>query len=433
MTTPTDAHPHSALRDIPFLTPDIPGVGGAIKQRNEDFLVEEIPLYDPCGQGEHVYLLVEKNGLPASDLIRIIAKHFRVRNNAVGYAGMKDKDAVTRQLVSIHTPGKTPDDFPSLEHERIKVLWADLHTNKLRLGHLKGNRFSIRIRDVQPTRVLDAHRVIKRLLARGVPNLFGTQRFGHNQNNHEIGRLLLLERHRDFLDLFLGPNDRPEDASAEMRSLYAQGDFAAAAAATPHVLRHEIIALRALARGDDPGDVACAIPRIQTRFWFSAFQSALFNEIAAQRTSDDTLATLFPGDIAHKTINGALFDVDERTALDPDTKERLERLEISPSGPLWGPKMKRAGADIDAAELAALRRTDVTEDAIADAARAFDVSLPGSRRPLRVPLIDPDVEGGVDDHGPFIRVAFELPPGSFATVVLREIMKNDAPEQDGAD
>lgn len=411
----------SALEGIPFITPEVEGVGGVIKKRSTDFLVEEIPLYQPAGEGEHVYLFLEKNGLPTSELVDIVARHFGVRDRAVGYAGMKDKSAVTRQVVSVHVPGRKLEDFPSLRHERVSVLWADMHTNKLRLGHLRANRFSIRIRDVDPASVVRAHRIVKLLQARGVPNLFGTQRFGHHQNNHEVGRLLMLGDDRALLDEFLAPSGLHDEA----HELYRRADYDGALAATPRHLRNELKALYALSRGAAPSDAIHAIHRVQLRFFASAFQSAIFNELTARRIADHTFDTLLPGDVACKMQNGAMFDVDERTLADPDTCARLERFEISPTGPLWGPKMKRAAGEVDRVELEALRRTGVTLDAISDFSDQHGPSTPGARRPMRIPLTDPELDAGVDEHGPFIRVAFELPPGAFATIVLREIMKRD--------
>ena len=179
-----------------YLTADLPGVGGAIKQRPEDFLVEELPLYEPAGEGEHLYLFVEKRGLSTTELVGVVARAFGVRPGDIGYAGMKDKQAITRQLLSIHLPGKAGEaaPMPEINHERVGVLWADRHANKLRRGHLKGNRFSIKIRGVDIGKVRAATSALRRLAATGAPNRAGEQRFGAHQNNHRIGRLDLLGR-----------------------------------------------------------------------------------------------------------------------------------------------------------------------------------------------------------------------------------------------
>ena len=433
--------PRSPLAGLPLVTPQPNPIGGRIKVRPEDFIVDEQPQYEPCGEGEHIYLYVEKIGLPTSQLVRIIAKHFGVDERSVGYAGMKDKHAVTRQVISVHTPGKTAEDFPSIDHERIAVLWADQHTNKLRLGHLKGNRFSIRIREVDPLRVIDAKRILTKLAATGIPNYFGPQRFGARANNHDLGRLLLVGDWVGFLDGFLGPGPEgtPPDGSpdaARARDLYREGNLEEAARTCPRMLRHERAVLRALAHGAEPLEAICRIHPLQLRFFVSAFQSGVFNQFLGVRVADGTFDRLLPGDVGCKIRNGALFDVDDRTVADPDTAQRLASGEICASGPLWGPKMKRASLVPGDLETRLLRDTGVTLERFADAADSIDVDLPGARRPVRVPLTDIELEGGIDEHGGFIRIAFDLPPGSFATVVIREItgveptMPEDTAEDD---
>lgn len=414
------------LAGLPMLTAREAPIGGSIKVRHEDFLVDELPAYDPCGEGEHIYLYVEKMGLSTMQLVRILAKHFRVDERAIGYAGMKDKHAITRQVISIHAPGKRIEDFPSIAHDRVTVLWADHHTNKLRLGHLKGNRFSIRIRDVDPMRVVEANRILARLRASGIPNYFGPQRFGARGNNHTLGRMLLVGDHAAFLDAFLGPDaeDAIPDAAPEIalaRTLYRERRYADALDTMPKIMRHERFALRALASGADPEDAIRAVHPVQLRFWISAFQSGLFNHFLGARVRASDFDRLLPGDVACKLRNGALFDVDDRTVADPDTAHRLASFEIAPSGPLWGPKMKRATGAPGDLESRLLREAGIGMEHFAGLADSMDVELPGARRPLRIPVTDIELEGGVDEHGAFIRVAFDLPPGSFATVVIREI------------
>src|SRR4051812_16214570 len=113
-----------------YITADLPPLGGWIKERPEDFLVDELPAYEPSGAGEHIYLLIEKRGLSTLRAARILAQHFGVHERAVGYAGLKDKQALTRQVFSVHVAGKKLEEFPSLQHERMGVLWADYHGNK---------------------------------------------------------------------------------------------------------------------------------------------------------------------------------------------------------------------------------------------------------------------------------------------------------------
>lgn len=415
-----------------YLTADLPPLGGWIKEREEDFLVDEQPAYQPCGEGEHIYLFIEKRGLSTAAAARILAQHFGVSERAIGHAGLKDKHAVTRQVFSVHVPGKKIEDFPALQHERMGVLWADYHTNKLRTGHLAGNRFSIRIRGVDVRGVLTARAALQRLEKVGVPNRVGEQRFGYTGRNHLIGRAIILRDARAALDALLGP-DRGEsagtrgepDRQAEARALYAKGDHAGALEGFSRDARTERRALAVLARGGTPEQAAGEIDRTEREFFLTAFQSAIFNAVLDARLREGTLAQLKAGDLAFKHDSGAVFEVAPGT-IGPELSASAERFEVSPSGPLWGVEMKRAGGEVGEAEERALGEAGVTfQDLERLVARGRD-RLTGARRPLRVRVTDADVEAGVDEHGAFVRVAFDLPSGAFATTVLREIIKPEA-------
>jgi tRNA pseudouridine13 synthase len=408
-----------------YLTGDVPPIGGEIRARIEDFLVDEEPLYQPSGEGEHIYLFVEKRGRSTHQAVDALARHFGVERRAVGYAGLKDTRAITRQVFSVHTPGKSFKDYPDFGDEHMSVLWADMHTNKLRVGHLRGNRFSIRIRGVRAVDARSALRVVDRLEREGVPNLLGEQRFGARANNHEVARLDLLERYGEMLDALIGPGEtEPEgDQLGAAREAYARGDYAGALAQTPRYFEAESAALRTLAKGGDAAKAVRAIPSRDRQFWMNALQSFVFNKVVSERLAAGTLGAVVPGDLAWKHDNGAVFAVDEATGADAETKARAARFEISPSGPIWGPKMTLASGETDRVEVEALAGTGVTIEHIAAWEKRTKTPAPGARRPLRIPLLDPDVEGGADEHGEYVRVAFELPAGSYATVVLREIMK----------
>jgi tRNA pseudouridine13 synthase len=433
----SDIDHHSSPIEHPHLTADLPGVGGQIKQRPEDFLVEEQPLYEPTGEGEHLYLFVEKTGLTTDELVRAVAKAFRVNRRSVGYAGLKDKHAITRQHLSLHLPGGEEDDAKlaaNLEHHpRIKLLWATRHANKLRRGHLAGNRFVIRIREVSPTGVVHAKRVLDALSGRGVPNYIGAQRFGYRHNSHDLGRLFLLGRYDAMLEELLGRAVAHEsDTLIEARQRYREGDLDGALELWPRTLRHDRQALDALRRGESAHDAVLAIDRRQLEFLTSAFQSAVFNDVLAQRLMDGTFDRLVPGDLAFKHENRACFAVDEATAaIENAPGGRIASFAVSPSGPMWGPDMTRAGGAVDAQELAALQAYGLGVEQLTGQDR---IAATGSRRPLRIAVKDADLSGGVDEHGPYIRVAFELPRGSYATTVLEEIMKiNHATDSDSSD
>lgn len=405
-----------------FLTTDEPGIGGHLKVRPEDFLVEEIPLYEPCGSGEHVYLFIEKIERPTLNVIRDIARCLRVSVGAIGYAGMKDKVAVTRQLLSIHLPEGDPHRIAEeINVSGVRILWSERHRNKLRVGHLRGNRFSIRIREVNITDVTRVGRILTRLERSGVPNFIGEQRFGYHQTNHEIGRLYLMRDWQRVCDLMLGPTAFAGDHAAESRAAYAAGDFDTAVKTWPSSGSTETRVLASLAAGRTAQQAIHDVNEASLRFFITAFQSAIFNGILAQRIDSGRFEQLIEGDIVGRTDDSHnLFRIGPDELVDESVVERFANLELSATGPLWGSEMRRAEGPIDEAELAALHATGISIDHFNDSA----IDVRGTRRSLRLAVRACEVSAGSDDHGPYIRVDFELPRGGFATTVLDEVMKS---------
>jgi tRNA pseudouridine13 synthase len=421
-----------ATDSLAYLTADVPGTGGLIKERPEDFLVDEQPLYQPCGTGEHLYLFIEKREQTTTDVVRRLAKMFSVRKSDVGYAGLKDKHAITRQHFSIWLPDPSNDEkyLSRIPFTNFKLLWSARHTNKLRRGHLAGNRFIIRIRQVSPTAAIHAKRILDRLVAAGAPNYVGDQRFGYRQNNQTLGRLYLQGKWKEFLDEMLGrPGDHDPPERHEARNAYERGEYGAALDQWARMFRHDRQALDALRQGRSPEQAVMAIDPMQREFMISSTQSAIFNHVLDRRIREGVFDRIMPGDLAWKHDSRAVFAVDDAAAqADNAQGGRVARLEVSPSGPMWGGGMTRPSGVPLERELEAIAALGLTEADLCAGPRAVG----GSRRPMRLTFRDPDISGGVDEHGPYIRAAFELPRGSFATMVLREIMKPciDAPRGD---
>ena len=170
------------------------GASATLKRLNEDFTVTELPLQPPSGEGEHIWLDIEKNGANTAFVAQQLAEAAGVQERDVGYAGLKDRYAITRQWFSIYLPigkgkGETPDLTP-LQHPEFRVLGQNRHVKKLRPGDLQGNRFRIVLRDVAGDRdAVEAN--LKAVASQGVPNYFGAQRFGHDGGNVEQGRAML--------------------------------------------------------------------------------------------------------------------------------------------------------------------------------------------------------------------------------------------------
>jgi tRNA pseudouridine13 synthase len=195
----------SRLPDFPR-SQGYPQASGRIRVFAEDFQVEELTPFQPDGEGEHVLLWVEKREANTDWVARGLGRHAGVKPVAVGYAGLKDRQAVTRQWFSIHLAGRDEPDWQALELEGVRVLESHRHGRKLRRGTLKGNRFVIRIREFQGDRG-EVQARLESLARFGMPNYFGDQRFGHEGGNLDKadamlrGGLRVKDRHRRGLYL----------------------------------------------------------------------------------------------------------------------------------------------------------------------------------------------------------------------------------------
>lgn len=248
-----------------------PPLTGLLRERPEDFQVDEALGFDLDGEGPHVFLHVRKTGLNTEQVARQLGHHARVPLMAVGYAGLKDRHAVTRQWFSVELGGRPEPDWTTLDGPALEVLSVRRHRRKLRRGALKGNRFQIRVRAPEGERALAETR-LTRLATAGVPNYFGPQRFGRDQDN-----LTQAER------LFRGELGR----------------------ITPH--------LRGL--------------------YLSAARSHLFNQVLSERVAQGTWDQALPGDLMQLDGSHSWFALGEP---DPTIQRRLAEQDIHPTGPLWG-------------------------------------------------------------------------------------------------
>lgn len=179
---------------LPCLTTGL-GIGGVLKQSPDDFFVDEMPAYEPAGDGEFLFLRIEKRGLSTPDVIRHIEHVLSLKNGDVGCAGRKDTNAVTRQYFSI--PAAKSDLVDQINSDYVTVLSAERHGNKLKTGHLRGNAFRIVIRDVVANAAELASIIAEDIKQNGFPNYFGDQRFGNVGTTDDNGfRLLRGERVR---------------------------------------------------------------------------------------------------------------------------------------------------------------------------------------------------------------------------------------------
>lgn len=405
---------------------DGPVVSGRIKARHEDFLVEELPLYEPTGTGEHLYLWVQKRGLPHTELLRILRQHFRVHENAIGFAGMKDKLAVTRQLVSIHLPDSEPDSM-DIRDKRVQVLWSTRHHNKLRRGHLAGNRFSIRIRETDPLKAPLVFERLNALAKTGVPNYYGFQRFGYRRNTHRLGFLVLHSDWEGLVAELLGATGSPfPDRQREARELVDQGKYEESLPKWSHNEHAERVALKALSEGASAEEAIRKISKYTITFWVSAFQSAVFNRVLDRRLEEKRLTRVDVGDIAMRQDSRRQFIVHEEIHADPKFEQDVREFAISATGPMWGRHMLIPLGQVHKDEVEVLHSLDCDELLLDQC----PYNSRGTRRPVRIALSNIEVDSGVDEDGGYIRTAFDLPRGSYATVVLREFVAGIDPDDD---
>jgi tRNA pseudouridine13 synthase len=338
------------------VTQELPGVGGRLKVKPEDFQVTEIPAYPAQGQGDHWFLYFEKRNLSTPEAVTRLARALDIKPFEIGVAGRKDRHAITRQWISLPPPnGKKLEQGvveQAVQSAGLTLLELKAHPQKLRTGHLSANRFDIVLRGVAPGAKEKALAVLARLREIGVPNFFGAQRFGDKGRNVARGRDLLLKGTRG--------------------------------------------------RGRD------------VRFDASALQSDLFNRYLVKRVGRGLYTTALLGDVMKKHESGGLFTCEE-----PEVDQaRVTRLEISPTGPIFGAKMLDAQHDSAALEAETLKDAELSREQF-EPARDL---MPGTRRAIRFPLEGAEVEEQEDA----LRFSFLLPKGAYATVMLGEVQKSDA-------
>ena len=181
-----------------------PKARGIMRQQPEDFFVSEQLGFEPDGQGEHLFLRIRKRRLNTHQVAKKLAQWAEVENKAVGYAGLKDRNAVTEQWFSVQLPGREHPDFAGLEDDSLEVLQHVRHGKKLKIGALQGNHFRLVVRQLTDAGELEQRLAL--VAAGGVPNYFGQQRFGRDGNNVEMAKLMFggkRIKNRDKRSLYL--------------------------------------------------------------------------------------------------------------------------------------------------------------------------------------------------------------------------------------
>jgi len=326
-----------------------PPLRGVLKSAPEDFVVEETLSFAADGLGEHDLLLIEKRGANTEWVARGLARFAKVPQVAVGFAGLKDRHAITRQHFTVQLPGRSVD-WSTLELSGVQVLGVQRHSRKLKRGALVGNGFDLTLREVTGDRGR-AEDVLQRLRADGAPNYFGEQRFGHAGGNLDLARRLFAGEH---------------------------------------------------------------LERSERSFALSAARSAIFNSVLDARVRAGNWNRVIAGDLCNLAGRRAWFG-----PVDPDAvlEQRCADGDIHPTGPLWGTPMAPVASDCANLEQS-------SADAHAElAAGLAAAAVESERRPLRA--IPERLEWQWAHAGPeggALRLRFGLPPGAYATALIRELI-----------
>jgi tRNA pseudouridine13 synthase len=288
----------------PLWTHDLPAVSGAIGPELSDFVVDEIPAYAPSGSGDHWYVRLKKRGMNTRDLALAVARASGTPERDIGYAGMKDRHGVTTQWLSVPARAPAPESW-QLPAE-VELVEVSRHTNKLRTGHLRGNRFDVGLVGTADDAEAKANAIFLRLVERGHVNYFGSQRFGRGGRN---------------LDEALA---------------WLEGTAR-------------------LPRGRE---------RFLTKLYASALQSEIFNRYATRRV-ERGLGTLLHGEVVRLAGAGASFVVEDPAREAP----RFAARDLCLTGPMPGPKMREASAEAAALEAEIIAELGLTQPALAELGR----------------------------------------------------------------
>jgi len=337
------------------------------RQTPRDFVVEEIPLYEFSKEGEHLIMFIRKKNLSTAEMVGIIARYLNIKNKEIGYAGLKDKHAMTKQYISLHK--KYEDDMEKFTHESIKIISKTYHTNKIRIGHLKGNRFYIKLKKVNPTTAKKIDEAIRNIEKNGMPNFFGYQRFGNDGNNHILGEKLAKGEAKER-----NPRIKKLLINAYQSHLF-------------NLWLSRRLEINSLVRSFEADELVSLL-------------NMPVNEIKKLKKQSHPFK-LIDGDIMEHYPHGRLFEFDGSE----HDFDRFNARDISVTGLLCGKKTK----------LALGMARDIEKD--------FDdeINIDGARRYAWV--YPSDIEGRFNQQEAQYEMNFTLPKGSYATVLIEEIAK----------
>lgn len=410
-----------------------PPVPARVKARPEDFVVEEIPEELPLhDDGRFLVVRVTSRNWETNRLVRAMARRMGISRHRIAFAGTKDKRAVTTQWMT----------FADVEAETVRLIHlGDVRLEPegrarrpLRVGHLLGNRFDLRLRDVPlPREEVSSRmrRVAGELrFAGGFPNFFGPQRFGEVRPvTHLVGRALVQGDVKGAVHTYLGHPfpEEPEDARRAREAFDASGDVEQALRDFPSRLGYESALLNRLRR--QPGDYEGALrqlPRNLLTLFVNAYQAYLFNRMLSRRLAGGLgLTDPLPGDLVLPRSRRGLPERGRSVEVTAANREKVRRQVQAGkawiSGLLLGTEAPFAKGPMGELERAVVEEEGVPREAFAVPAMPR-LGSRGQRRELLAPL-----EGLAYRVREDVRLTFRLLPGCYATALLREVTKGESP------
>lgn len=409
-----------------YITPQ-KGIGGEIRTNYEDFYVEEIPESLPSGSGPNAWIFIEKIGKNTLDVVLDIARELKLSRKRMGFAGMKDKAAITRQWICVsNIDGEKLQGLEDKLHQ-VKILKITQNEKKLRIGQLVGNKFRILVRNI-PDPSIDAgtaQEILSKLIQIGVPNYYGWQRFGKNRPNTQVvGKFLVKNDLKSAVDSYIG-NPYPEEQEhiKIARKLYDEGQYLDAYESMPAGMRYEKMMLRELMREwkkrkelDDNSYIKAlkSLPKPLSRMFVHAYQSYLFNKAVSERAKLG-IDTYLEGDIIIDNKEHLIHEFEE-----DEIKERIKNFQAHATAPLFGSKVPLAEGKIGEIEQQILQDENLNLEDF-EVPKMPKLGSHGLRRSIRFKIWDTTAEH--TDEG--VLLNFSIPKGCYATAVLREIMKAD--------
>jgi tRNA pseudouridine13 synthase len=416
---------YSVERDvgIEVYASSTPGIGGKIKEKPEDFTVEELTKLN-LDEGNFTVVRIKKVNWDTLNLVRVIAKKLKISQRRIEYAGTKDKRSVSIQYFSIY--GLSDEQIEKLKKIRIKDVEIDVlgkSKNRIGLGDLLGNRFDIIVRSAMDGDLIQ--RTLKELEERGCPNFFGLQRFGTMRFvTHKVGLEILRRNYKEAFWIYVAMPFK--DENPEVRSireeLWECRNPVLGLREFPAYLRYERNLLQALREGKTEEQALLMLPKNLKLMFVHAYQSYIFNRTLSARLREfedlktiekDDYTGFFHPDSGVMVVENDYYPVEwrmKRIALLRDLKRCALAL------PLPGYESRLKGWAKEVVE----ELLDNDGISLKDFRHEYkEFSSRGSYRLAEIPFSEFEFMEKDD----FVKFRFTLPKGSYATVFLREFTK----------